>query len=45
MLKEFLRVSFLGMVLCAGLALTACNTAEGFGKDLEGAGRTIQDTF
>lgn len=27
------------------LALSGCNTAEGFGRDLEGAGRSIQDTF
>lgn len=27
------------------LTLSGCNTAEGFGRDLEGAGRSIQDTF
>jgi predicted small secreted protein len=33
-------------VLCVPvLCLSACNTAEGFGRDLEGAGRSIQDTF
>jgi predicted small secreted protein len=33
----------LAFVMCAGL--TGCNTAEGFGRDLEGAGRSIQNTF
>lgn len=29
---------------CAG-TLSACNTVQGVGKDLESAGRGIQDTF
>lgn len=26
-------------------ALSGCNTAEGFGRDIESAGRSIQNTF
>lgn len=42
MLKNFLRLSFLGFVVVAGLSLSACNTAEGFGRDMEKAGQSIQ---
>lgn len=28
----------------AGLALTACNTVEGVGKDVKSAGETVADT-
>jgi predicted small secreted protein len=31
-------------VLAAGLALTACNTVEGAGKDIKSAGNAIEDT-
>ncbi len=27
------------------LVLSGCNTAEGFGRDVENAGQKIQDTF
>jgi predicted small secreted protein len=33
-----------GLIVCLGalVALGGCNTAEGFGKDLESAGQAIQ---
>lgn len=35
---------FLVLVLIVlGIALTGCNTFEGFGKDVEGTGQAIQD--
>ena len=39
-IKKLLPVGFLGMTL---LALAACNTVEGAGKDIEQAGNAIQD--
>jgi predicted small secreted protein len=33
----------LGLVL-TGLGLSACNTTEGFGKDVKNTGETIQDS-
>lgn len=40
------RVRFLMTILLAGagvLALAACNTTEGAGKDIESLGESIQD--
>jgi len=31
-------------VLTAGLALTACNTTAGAGKDLQSAGKAVENT-
>ncbi|MBW8309591.1 MAG: entericidin A/B family lipoprotein [Candidatus Paracaedibacteraceae bacterium] len=31
-------------LLCAGFALTGCNTVEGFGKDMERAGGSIEES-
>lgn len=42
MKKGFLNVL---LTVLAVFALSACNTVEGVGKDLESAGRGIQDTF
>lgn len=40
-----MQKGFLGFMLVAALLfVSSCNTAEGVGKDLESAGRTIQDT-
>lgn len=40
------RIFTLIFVFCAAaLLLSGCNTVEGAGKDIEKAGRTIQDTF
>lgn len=39
--KRFVAVM---MVVGFGLALGACETAEGFGRDMENLGKTIQDT-
>jgi predicted small secreted protein len=32
------------MVIGFGLALGACETAEGFGRDMENLGKSIQDS-
>lgn len=32
------------MILGFGCALGACSTAEGFGRDMENLGKTIQDS-
>lgn len=32
------------MLMCAGLALTGCNTIAGAGKDIESGGEKVQDT-
>jgi entericidin B len=42
MKKGFLSVL---LTVLAVFGLSACNTVEGVGKDLESAGRGIQDTF
>ncbi len=39
--KQLLAVA---MVLGLGMALSACETAEGFGRDMEKLGKTIQDS-
>ncbi len=33
------------MLAFGAVALTGCNTADGFGKDLKGAGEAIDRTF
>jgi predicted small secreted protein len=33
----------LALVAFAGLALTACNTMEGAGRDIQGAGSAVED--
>lgn len=45
-ITDLRRLSFvLLLVACAGasLALSACNTVEGAGKDVEGLGEAVQD--
>lgn len=40
------RISVIATVMIlalAGLGLSACNTAKGFGKDMEEAGESIQN--
>lgn len=39
MLKKIVTVA----VLASGLALAACNTIEGAGKDVESVGETVAD--
>ena len=34
---------FLGMIVLGALSLSACNTVEGAGKDIERAGEKVQD--
>lgn len=38
----FRNIMLLTMAL-AGLSLTACNTVEGAGRDIENAGEAVQD--
>jgi len=38
------RLLAMMMVVGFGLALGACETAEGFGRDMENLGKTIQDS-
>ncbi len=39
-----MRKIVLLMVVAAGLALAACNTVEGAGKDVSAAGAAVTDT-
>ncbi|MGB4057945.1 MAG: entericidin EcnA/B family protein [Alphaproteobacteria bacterium] len=39
------KILTLCLFLLVGAGLSACNTAEGFGKDLSGAGDSIQGVF
>jgi predicted small secreted protein len=41
-MKRFIHLFLLAGVLIAPLALTACNTSEGFGRDVERSGEWIQ---
>ena len=39
-----MRILFAIVLLCiSGLSLNACNTVEGVGRDLESAGKKVQD--
>ncbi len=42
MIKK-LNILTLTLFICAGLGLSACETFEGAGQDIENAGQTIQD--
>ena len=42
-MKSNLRAAFLAMLVLMSVGLTACNTVEGAGKDVEAAGEEIQD--
>jgi predicted small secreted protein len=33
------------LLLCAGLALCACNTVAGIGEDISAGARTVQNAF
>lgn len=37
------KILFLFMVISASSTLSACNTVEGMGRDLESAGESIQN--
>lgn len=41
-MKRLVHLFVLAGFLAAPLALTACNTAEGFGRDVEKSGEWIQ---
>lgn len=38
-----IRNAILMILMMAGLGLSACNTVEGAGRDIEAAGETVQD--
>jgi predicted small secreted protein len=42
MTRKLASLGLCGLLL---VALTACNTAQGFGRDMEKAGQSIQKTF
>ncbi len=39
-----MKTAFAALVLLLSAAVSACNTVEGAGKDIEAAGDAIQDT-
>lgn len=43
MKEQLKKLSWLTLILLAFASLTACNTVEGAGKDIEAAGEEIQD--
>jgi predicted small secreted protein len=42
-MKRIVQLTLLAAFLAAPLALAACNTTEGFGRDVERSGEWIQD--
>ncbi len=40
-----MKVAIVCLLVLACAGLSACNTAEGFGRDLSGAGDAIQGVF
>lgn len=44
MVKRTKRLLAAAMVLGSGIALSACETAEGFGRDMEKLGQQIQES-
>ena len=41
---RFSRIAMLSLTIAAVLALGACNTVQGVGKDIKKAGEKIEDT-
>jgi predicted small secreted protein len=39
-----IRATLTSLALGAAMLLTACNTVEGAGRDLQSAGRAVEDT-
>ncbi|HYE21047.1 MAG TPA: entericidin A/B family lipoprotein [Tepidisphaeraceae bacterium] len=42
-MKSFIRFAFVALMLVSPLALTACNTMEGAGRDIERGGEKMQN--
>lgn len=42
MLKKLIVICVVGLLVVAAAGLSACQTAEGFGRDMEDAGKNIQ---
>ena len=43
-MKKFAKPVAVGLVSLMALAITACNTVEGIGKDMESAGKKVEET-
>ncbi len=41
-MRSFLKMAVVALLMLAMGGLSACNTAEGFGRDMEKAGQSIQ---
>ncbi|HBR68288.1 MAG TPA: entericidin EcnAB [Rhodospirillaceae bacterium] len=41
-MRSFLKVAAMATLMLVMGSLSACNTAEGFGRDMEKAGQSIQ---
>jgi len=41
--RKLTRLLFVSLALLGFTALAGCNTVEGIGKDLQGAGRAVED--
>ena len=44
-MRGYIMATALLFLLLAMFAMTGCNTVEGMGRDLQGAGQAIEDTF
>ena len=44
-MRGYIMATALLLLLLAMFAMTGCNTVEGMGRDLQGAGQAIEDTF
>lgn len=42
--KNLSKIAFAAIILGTGLVLSACNTTEGLGKDMESLGKSTQET-
>ncbi len=42
-MKNFKLLAVLGLVILSSASLTACNTVDGFGQDVERGGEVVQD--
>ena len=42
MKQNIFTILFVGFLVMSAVALSACNTVEGFGRDLQDAGESIQ---
>jgi len=43
--SSMVRVAVLALAACAALAVSACNTVEGAGKDLQEGSRSVKEAI